>query len=357
MGLRRRIGSARFFEFIHRVVTLAVTRRWRFIEASPYPPRMLTFNAQAVAQALPYDRLIEALEAAFRGEVQVPDRMQHQIEVPGTDSGILLLMPAWRVGSVLGIKIVTVFPGNLKNNLPSVEASYLLLQATTGRAIAMLDGAELTVRRTAAASALASKYLSRADASTLLMVGTGKLAPHLIRAHAAVRPLKRVLIWGRRLESAQRLADGFVDEPYSVTAVEDLEAAVKAADIVTCATLATEPLIKGRWLREGQHLDLVGSFTPQMSEADGDAVAVSDVYVDTYAGAVAEAGEIVQALASGKLERAAIVGDLFALTRGTCPPRRSPQAITLFKSVGSAIEDLAAAELATKQNEGNNGNE
>jgi len=314
---------------------------------------MLTLNAQAVAQSLPYDQLIDVLEDAFRGEAEVPDRAQHRIRIPGHADGTLLLMPAWRVGGVLGIKIVTVFPGNLTKNLPSVAASYLLLDATTGQTLGLLDGAELTVRRTAAASALASKYLSRADATTLLMVGTGKLAPHLIRAHATVRPLKRVLIWGRRVESARQLAAGFVNEPYSVTAVEDLESAVKAADIISCATLATEPLIQGRWLREGQHLDLVGSFTPQMSEADDHALLVSDVYVDTHAGAVAEAGEIVQALASGKFKKTDIVGDLFDLARGTCPARRSPKTITLFKSVGSAIEDLAAAELATKQNKGN----
>lgn len=310
----------------------------------------MMFNAKAVAQSLPYDRLIEALENAFRGEVEVPDRTAHQIRVPGDADGTLLLMPAWRVGAVLGIKIVTIFPGNGARNLPSVGASYLLLDATTGQTLGILDGAELTVRRTAAASALASKYLSRTDSSTLLMVGTGKLSPHLIRAHATVRPLERVLIWGRRPESARHIADSLANEPYSITVTEDLESAVKAADIISCATLATEPLIKGRWLREGQHLDLVGAFTPQMSEADAEAVLASEVYVDTRAGAFAEAGEIVQALASGKLEKTDIVGDLFDLARGTCPPRRSPKTITLFKSVGSAIEDLAAAELATLRN-------
>jgi len=305
-------------------------------------------NAAAVARSLPYDRLIDALENAFRGEVEVPDRTQHQIQTPGHPPGTLLLMPAWRVGGVLGIKIVTVFPGNLANNLPSVGASYLLLDATNGQVLGMLDGAELTARRTAAASALASKYLSRTDASTLLMVGTGKLAPHLIRAHATVRTLKNVLIWGRKPESARQLAASFGSEPYTVTAVQDLQAAVQSADIVSCATLATEPLIAGRWLRDGQHLDLVGSFTPEMREADMEAVMVADVYVDTRAGALAEAGEIVQALASGNFKKTDVIGDLFDLTRGACEPRRSPKAITLFKSVGSAIEDLAAAELATQ---------
>lgn len=303
-------------------------------------------NAHAVARSLPYDQLIDALETAFRREVEVPERSHHQIQVPGEPPGTLLLMPAWRVGGVLGIKIVTVFPGNQARKLPSVGASYLLMDATHGQLLGMLDGAELTARRTAAASALASKYLSRDDASTLLMVGTGTLAPHLIRAHATVRSLKQVMIWGRNPASAQQLAASFDQEPYAVTAVADLETAVPAADIISCATLATEPLIMGRWLRAGQHLDLVGAFTPQMREADIEAVLTADVYVDTRAGALVEAGEIVQALNSGKFSTADVIGDLFDLTRGTCQPRRSANSITLFKSVGSALEDLAAAELA-----------
>ncbi|MEQ8206478.1 MAG: ornithine cyclodeaminase family protein [Woeseia sp.] len=310
---------------------------------------MLTFDAQAVAESLPYDRLIVALEDAFRSEIDVPDRAHHPIKVPDEADGTLLLMPAWRTGSVLGIKIATVFPSNMKKSLPSVNASYLLLDGTTGQPLAILDGAELTLRRTAAASALASKYLSRADASTLLMVGTGKLAPHLVRAHAAVRPLERVLIWGRRPEAARTVADSLAEESYSVRFVEDIQAAANEADIISCATLATEPLIKGRWLRAGQHVDLVGSFTPEMSETDDEAMSLADVYVDTYAGALVEAGEIVKAMKSGSLERADIVGDLFELTRGTCSTRRSPEAITLFKSVGSALEDLAAAEVAVRQ--------
>lgn len=315
---------------------------------------MLTFNAQAVAQSLPYDLLIDALEDAFRSDIDVPDRAHHQIKVPDEADGTLLLMPAWRTGNALGIKIATVFPGNMKKSLPSVNASYLLLDGTTGQPVAILDGAELTLRRTAAASALASRYLSRADASTLLMVGTGKLAPHLIRAHATVRPLERVMIWGRRPDAARAVADSLANERYSVTVVEDIQPAVKEADIISCATLASEPLIEGSSLRGGQHVDLVGSFTPEMCEADDAAMSMADVYVDTYAGALVEAGEIVKAMKSGALDRADIVGDLFALTRGTCDQRRSPDATTLFKSVGSALEDLAAAELAVRQSNHHN---
>lgn len=307
---------------------------------------MLTLDRHAVADALPFDRLIDAIDCAFRSSAVVPDRTHHRIEIPGHADATLLLMPAWRPGTSLGVKIATIFPDNTRRALPSVNATYLLCDAQTGQPRAILDGMELTVRRTAAASALASRYLSRSDASTLLMVGTGKLAPSLIAAHASVRSLSRVLVWGRRRQAAEDVRASLVGATYSVTVVDNLESAVRQADIVSCATLATEPLIRGAWLREGQHIDLVGAFRPDMREADGEALSRAKVYVDTRAGALAEAGEVIQAIANGDLQEGDIIGDLFDLTRGTCHGRESTRAITLFKSVGTALEDLAAAELA-----------
>ena len=307
---------------------------------------MLTLDRQAVADALPFNRLIDAIDAAFRSGAVVPDRTHHRIEVPGHADATLLTMPAWRPGKSLGIKIASIFPDNALRSLPSVNATYLLCDAETGQPRAILDGMELTVRRTAAASALASRYLSRSDASVLLMVGTGKLAPTLIAAHASARTLSEVLVWGRRRHAAEAVKAALLDASYSVTVVDNLESAVRQADIVSCATLATEPLIRGAWLREGQHIDLVGAFRPDMREADGETLARADVYVDTGAGALAEAGDILQAIASGDLQESDIVGDLFDLARGTCRGRQSSRAITLFKSVGTALEDLAAAELA-----------
>ena len=308
---------------------------------------MQIYDRDAVATSLPYRELVDALESAFRRDAVIPDRTHHQLDVPGQPDATLLLMPAWRAGEFLGVKIATIHPGNAGMNLPSVHASYLLLNAGTGEPVALLDGAELTLRRTGAASALASKYLSRQDAAVFLMVGTGTLAPHLVAAHAAVRTFDEVMIWGRRSEAAAELAEALAPASFALSVVDDLEEAVARADIVCCATLATEPLILGKWLHPGQHLDLVGAFRPDMSEADTDAVVRAEVYVDTLAGATAEAGEIVQAIRSGRLEPGDIVGDLFALSRGTCPGRTSDDAITLFKSVGYALEDLAAAELAT----------
>lgn len=307
---------------------------------------MLTLDRRAVADALPFDRLIDALHEAFRAESNAPERTHHELEVPGGANATLLLMPAWRPGGALGVKIATIFPDNAKHDLPSVNASYLLLDARTGEPKAILDGGELTARRTAAASALASRYLSRPDAMTLLMVGTGKLAPNLINAHATVRDIREVLVWGRRREAAESLCERFRDAAFGAAVVEDLEEAVARADIISCATLATEPLIKGEWLVPGQHLDLVGAFRRDMSEADGKALSRSRIYVDTRPGAFAEAGEIVRALSAGIIGEHDVAGDLYELSRGTCRGRESADEITLFKSVGTALEDLAAAELA-----------
>ena len=298
--------------------------------------------------ALPYDQLIEALKKAFSTSVAVPQRVHYEVEVPDGTPGTLLLMPAWQPGGGMGVKIATVYPDNAKLNAPAVFASYVLMSAETGIPVAILDGTELTLRRTAAASALASSYLSRKDAQSLLMVGTGNLAPHLIAAHATVRPIREVRIWGRRPAQATRIADMFSAAEFSVTVAEDIEDAARGTDIISCATLATEPLIMGEWLSAGQHLDLVGAFKSDMCEVDEAAVVRADIYVDTKAGALSEAGEIVQAISSGALRESDITGELSELASGSVNGRIHDEAITLFKSVGTALEDLAAAELAIR---------
>jgi|HubBroStandDraft_1064217.scaffolds.fasta_scaffold19657_4 alanine dehydrogenase len=255
------------------------------------------------------------------------------------------MMPAWTSGASLGIKLVTVFPDNAERSLPAVFATYVLLDAATGQPRAVLDGTELTLRRTGCASALAARYLAHPDAARLLMVGTGKLAPHLIESHATVRPIREVRIWGRNIQRARTLAASLSREGLSVACTEDLETSTRWADIVSCATLSRQPLVLGRWLRAGQHLDLVGAYTPEMREADDEAMARSDLYVDTRSGAVRESGEIVGAIARGAIVPADIRAE-FADLASALFARRSLKAITLFKSVGTALEDLVAAELA-----------
>lgn len=309
---------------------------------------MLHINDHTVSISLDYPELVEALRQAFRGDSTVPLRQQHAIDVPGKNSGHLILMPAWQSGKKLGIKIVNVFPDNAGSEISTVNGSYLLMDANTGLFEVILDANELTRRRTAAASALAASYLARPDSSKLLVVGAGNMAGHLIRAHAAVHPIEAVEIWARNAEQARNLAGKFADCNYVVKAVSALEAAVSNADIISCATMATEPLVLGEWLVPGQHLDLVGSFTAEMREADNMALQIADIYVDTRDGVLAEAGEIVQGIAAGIISESDIKADLYDLCSGKSSGRLSNDSITLFKSVGCALEDLAAAGLVLK---------
>ncbi len=310
---------------------------------------MRILSAADVEAALDWDSLIERLRQAFRRGAEVPVRHHHEIANPGGPEGTLLLMPAWQSGRHIGVKVVTIFPDNGEQGLPSVMAAYLLLDGKTGSPIALIDGPTLTLKRTAAASALASGYLSRPDCERLLMVGTGALAPYLVSAHAAIRPICNVLIWGRAPDKAARLAKRLDRADFRVAATEDLEAAAQGADIISCATLSRDPLVRGDWLRPGQHLDLVGAFRPDMRESDDQAIRRARVFVDIRDGATKEAGDIVQPIESGVLDPADVAGDLFDLTRGARAGRRYYDQITLFKSVGTALEDLAAAELAAER--------
>ena len=302
-------------------------------------------TAEEIDAALDFPRLMDALAHAFRGGIEAPLRQRHAIA--GDERNSLLLMPAWTSGGgerFLGVKILTVYPENTQRGLASTTATYFLMSGDTGFPLAGFDGHALTVWRTAAASALASRYLSRADASRLLVVGAGSLPPYLIRAHMSVRPIREVVIWNRTSARAEALAVQLGAEGLNVKAVGDLEAAARQADIISCATLSTAPLIEGAWLKEGAHLDLVGGFTPAMREADDEAVARADVYIDTEA-ALTEAGDIAGPIVRGVLLDEDIRGDLAGLCSGKVRGRGRPSEITLFKSVGTAIEDLAAAAL------------
>lgn len=307
---------------------------------------MRVLDAAAVDAALPYKPLVEALRDLFRQGCELPVRHQHVIKRAGRADATLLLMPAWQTDAVIGTKLLTIFPDNPAQGLPSILGVYLLADGKTGAPLALVDAPTLTARRTGAASALAADYLARADARVLLMVGAGTLAPHLIRAHAAVRPIREVLIWNRTHARADALAKTLGAEGLKVTATADLEGAARRADVISCATMANEPLVKGDWLKPGTHLDLVGGYTPAMRECDDAAVSRARIYLDTRAGAMQEAGDIVDPLRRGVIGAAAVIGDLFALCRGEVGGRRDASEITLFKSVGTALEDLAGAKLA-----------
>lgn len=313
---------------------------------------MLVIDAAEIGKVLTPALVIEALREAFRAPIEVPVRHHHSIPRGPDELATLLLMPAWhKTGGYIGVKIASVFPLNAKRNAPSVEASYLLMAGDTGTPLAVMDGRAITLWRTAAASALAASYLAKPKAQRLLIVGAGALAPYLIKAHATARPIAEVEVWNRDVAKAETLA-AQLDGSLKVTATPDLESATRRADIISAATLSTEPLIKGAWLQPGVHVDLVGGFTPKMREADDDCVRRASVFVDTRAGASKEAGDIVQPLQSGVIADQDIKGDLFDLCRGVHSGRAREDEITYFKSVGTAIEDLAAAVLVCSRVKG-----
>ena len=304
------------------------------------------FDADQIDAALTMERLIEGLAQAFAADIEVPLRHHHTLAHPEAEA-TLLLMPAWtRPGALtpyLGTKVVSVFPANSRLNQPSIYGSYLLMDGATGQPLCCLDGARLTVWRTAAASALAARTLAPPHPTRLLMVGAGALAPFLIRAHCAVRSYQQIALWNHRPERAHALASQLQAEGLPVTVVEALEPAVRAADVVSCATLSAQPLIHGDWLHEGQHIDAVGAYRPDMRETDDRVIERAQLFCDTRQGALKEGGDLAQPLAAGLINPQSIAADLFDLVRGHHPGRREAEAITFFKSVGTAIEDLAAA--------------
>jgi ornithine cyclodeaminase/alanine dehydrogenase-like protein (mu-crystallin family) len=296
-------------------------------------PAVKVFGAAETAAALPFPALMAALRATFAaGTAEVPDRHAHAL--PG--GATLLLKPAWD-STWLGTKVVTVHPANARAGLPAVHALYVLQEAATGRPAAVLDGDELTARRTAAVSALAASFLAPAGAARMLLCGAGRVGRLLPPAMRSALPgLSHVDVWSPSGASAEALARELDSSGLRAAAVRDLEAAARRADVLSCATLAREPLIRGDWLRPGQHLDLVGAFTPDMREADAEAVGRAAVFADTEA-AIGTCGE----LPTG----APVRGTLAALCRGEAG-RGGTDEVMLFKSVGTALADLAAASLA-----------
>lgn len=308
---------------------------------------MLVLDAATTARHLPLDRLVPALRALFADPAcVVPPRHVHTLHGPGGGPALTsLLMPAWLPGRGYGVKTINIAPDNAARGLPGLHATYQLFDADTGVPLALLDGNEITARRTAAASALAGGWLVRADARRLLVVGAGRVAALLPAAWRCVRPeLDDVRVWARSRNQAEALAAAWRTQGLPAQAAPDLAAAAAQADIVSCATLAREPLVRGRWLRPGSHLDLIGSFTPEMREADDDCFAGAGLWVDTEE-ALRKSGELLGPMARGVFAPADLRGTLAQLCTGAAAGRATPAERTVFKSVGTALEDLAAALL------------
>lgn len=302
---------------------------------------------EIIKNALDYNSLVARLRQGFgEGKIITPMRSHYDFEgVRGERDSTLLLMPSWLPGKNVGVKIVTVSPANAKLNLPSIHGVYVFFDAGTGECKYIFDARAVTVKRTAATSALASSFLSRQDSSVLLMIGTGALAPELIKAHASVRPIEKVLVWGRDFEKAKAVCTSLATEKFSCVPVADLKDACGKADIISCATLSKSPLLLGDYIKEGQHIDLVGAYRPDMREADNGVIKRAQIFVDHYAGALKECGELLIPLEEKIIQRSDVHAELAELCSGKKTGRKNKSEVTLFKSVGHAMEDLVAAQL------------
>ena len=307
---------------------------------------MVFIGAEDVERHAGYLELIGALRVAFQRQYKIPKRHHHQYPNPkeGVES-TLLLMPAWDNGENLGVKVVNVSPNNSRHGLPTIQGNYLLFDQQTGTPKAIFDAKSLTNKRTAAASALASGFLSRVDSTSLLMIGNGSLAPELIKAHVAVRPISKVFLWGRNFEKSELLARKLSGLGMDIVPVKSLHPYISQVDIISCATLSPTPLVLGRHIKEGQHYDLVGAYKPDMREADDEFISSVSIHVDNYEGATTETGDLAIPLREGVIARENVLSELFELCRSEKEGRKNNKEVTCFKSVGHALEDLAAAKL------------
>jgi alanine dehydrogenase len=309
--------------------------------------RDLIFDDETLIRLTPWPALIDALREAFRIPCEMPQRSNLQIPHKSTIAGAVLIMPSWVQDDVIGLKILNVFPSNASIGKPAIHGVYVLSSATDGEILALFDAKTLTARRTAATSALAAGFLARPDSSRLLLMGTGHLAPFMAAAHCSVRPIRHISVWGRSFEKAAVLARR-LSKSLNINSepVENLESALSAADIVCTATLASQPIVFGAHVKPGTHVDLVGGFTPLMREADDTLLRRARIFVDQRRAALLEAGDITDPVARGIISPDDIVADLTDLCTGRIRASAKENDITLFKSVGLALEDLAAARLA-----------
>lgn len=315
--------------------------------------KLALIDDEQVTALTPWPALIDAIRDAFRRGGDSPVRHHHSIPGDDRDDITLLLMPAWNRDGDFGIKLASIAPSNAALGNPTLHGVYVLFSGATGIPLAILDAGALTARRTAAASALASRYLSRAESKTLLMIGTGRVARQLIAAHCAVRPIEEVRIWGRTAAHAQDAADeGGRETGVRCVCVPDVETGASGADIISSATPATRPLLRGAWVGPGTHVDLVGAYTPAMCEADTDVIGkAGQVFVDTMEGAQAEAGDLIQAEKAGVFSFDEVAGDMYRMASQDATLRNDSDEITLFKSVGTALQDLGAAKLCVQSDQ------
>lgn len=335
--------------------------RHRCVPINPYTSHYLTqrfpvfekhmkiVSAEQVNEVLSFPKLIDALQEAFSRQFTMPARMVFSLDDEQGNRNAFALLPSW-TDSLIAVKAFTYFPDNPRPTYQSLYSKIMLFDRQHGEPLALVDGASVTYWRTAGVSGLASRLLSRKDSETLLLLGTGNLAHYLIMAHASVRPLKRILVWGRTPDNVNAVVERACASlnDVEVSPVDDLPTACGRADIIVSATGSHAPLIEGEWVSAGTHTDFLGNHHADGRECDTDLVLASKVYVDSRENCLREAGEILVPIDEGVYSKDKIVGELAEMCARKVPLRKNDREITLFKSVGTALSDLVAAGMAYK---------
>jgi 1-pyrroline-2-carboxylate reductase [NAD(P)H] len=306
-------------------------------------------EAVDVHRVLEFPLVIEALRATFGGEASAPPRLMYRLDGDRSHD-VFALLPAWS-DDVVGVKAFTYLPENAGEGNEVLHANILLFDRRSGVPLALVEGRSVTFWRTAAMTALAADYLARRDAARLLVCGTGNLSPYLALAHAAIRPIREIGIWGRNREKAARVVEELrgARADLHIQVVDDLASAAGESDIICCATASREPIILGEWVRPGTHASFIGNHERDARECDTEMVVKSRIYVDSRVNVLNEAGEILIPIEEGRLREADVVGELSELCGGRVAGRASEEEITLFKSVGTALADLAVARLVSQR--------
>jgi 1-pyrroline-2-carboxylate reductase [NAD(P)H] len=307
---------------------------------------MKTISAEDVHAALRYPDLVDALQEAYSGDFNMPQRQVFLLDDKVDNHDAFAVLPSWN-DSLIGLKCFTYFPDN-QPPYKSLYSKILLFDRDHGEPLALVDGTSVTFWRTAGISGLASRLLSRDDSRTLLLLGTGNLATYIIRAQASVRPLTRVLVWGRTPANAARVVEQMSAEfgDIDLSVIDDLQSACEAADIVVSATGSHEPLVLGDWIKPGTHTDFIGNHHATKRECDTALVVKSKLYADSRANCFKEAGEVLVPIDEGAITKDHVVGELTEMCAGTVALRESDDEITLFKSIGMAMSDLVGAGCA-----------
>lgn len=313
---------------------------------------MKQISGDFIKNNITYHELIHELKTAFRDSViQCPPKSAYNYKSTNAKKdNVFLSMPAWDNQANIGIKLITATPNNPQAGIPYINGLYILFDAENGLPLAFMDAKLITNIRTAATSVLASNYLAKENASSVLIIGNGNITPYYIEAYASKPSVDTIYVWGRDFEKSKKVTNAIRSiDNVKVIPIESFESVSKTVDIITCITTSHSPILQTKHVAKGQHFDLVGSYTEDMQEVSTDVVSTSSIYTDNLDITLEHAGEIVNAVKEGKIKLSDIKGDLKFLCADDTHKRISDEENTTFKCTGMAIEDLVMAQLIYKR--------